>query len=66
MAFKYENIVIFVQIIKKNMYEFSKNEKNTQQHTDTCINIIDIMYAKQEFTCLNTFGTGDKNVMSVE
>ena len=24
------------------------------------------MYAKQEVTCLDTFGTGDKNVMGVE
>ena len=39
-------------------------EKNKQKHTD--INKLDIMYAKQEVTWLNTFGTGDKNVMDVE
>ena len=49
------------------MYEFLKKssrikskffEKNKQvlEHTD--INMIDIMYAKQEVICLNTFGTG--------
>ena len=39
-------------------------EKIKHEHTD--INMLDVMDAKQEVTCLNTFGTGDKNVMGVE
>ena len=39
-------------------------EKNKHEHTD--INMLDIMYAKQEVTCLNTFWTGDKNVVGVD
>ena len=55
------------------MYEFLKKcfriksyffEKNKREHTD--INMLDIMYAKQEVKCLNTFETGDKNVMGVD
>ena len=53
-------------IFLRNALESNLNffEKNKQEHTD--INMLDIMYAKQEVTCLNTFGTGYKNVMGVE
>ena len=55
------------------MYKFLKKcfriksqffDKNKQEQTD--INMLDSMYATQEVTCFNTFGTGNENVMGVE
>lgn len=39
-------------------------EKTKHEHADN--NMLDIIYAKQEVTFLNTLGTGDKNVMDFE
>ena len=49
----------------KNALKSNPNffDKNKHEHTD--INMLDVMYANKEVTCLNTFGTGDKNVMGV-
>ena len=52
-------------IYGKNALESNLNffEKNKHEHTAS---MLDVMYAKQEVTCLNTFWTGDENVMGVE
>ena len=48
--------------LESNLFFFEKNKHET--HTN--INMLDLMYAKQEVTWLNTFGTGDKNVIGVD
>ena len=48
--------------LESNLIFFWENCK--QEHID--INMLDMMCEKQKVTCLNTFGTGDKNMMGVE